>query len=211
VKEEVALEISMEKEGTIWLLLGTMLFLLDIIVVGFSRWEFPYGLVYALGAIGVGLVMNSDKPSLLGAVCAAINGALAAWIQIELTSFATAQIYAIISVFLLLFVILCELEYLAIGGKTKSAKYIVMVALLAWFLFPATYFLQRIRLGMPLPTETILYHGGIMLLAFVDFLAMLGVTSFKETKALRWILAFLAIIGAILLTAVLGWGLQLTH
>ena len=199
----------MEKEGTIWLLLGAMLFLLDILVVGVSRWEFPYGLVYALGAIGVGLVMNSDKPSLLGAVCAAINGALAAWIQIELTSYAVAQTYAVISVFLLIFVILSELEYLTIGGKTKSAKYIVMVALLAWFLFPAIYFLQRLRLNMPLPAETILYHGGIMLLAFVDFLAMLGLVSFKQTNTIRWILACIAMIGAILLTAVLGWGLRL--
>jgi len=205
----VSLKIDIEKEGTLWLILGAMLLILDIVVVGLNRWEFPYGLVYAIGAIGVGLVMNSDRPSLLAAVCAAVNGALAAWIQVELTYYTVAQTYAVISVFLLLFVVLSEAGYLIVGGKTGSAKYIVMVALLAWFLFPATYFLQRIRLGMPLPTETILYHGGIMLLAFVDFLAMLGVTSFKETKTLRWILAFLAIIGAILLTAVLGWGLRL--
>ena len=208
---EKVISLEIEKEGTLWLLLGALLFLLDIIVVGINRWEFPYGLVYAIGAIGVGIVMNSDRPSLLGAACAAINGALATWIQIELTYYTVAQTYAVISVFLLLFVILCELEYLAIGGKTKSAKYIVMVALLAWFLFPATYFLQRIRLGMPLPAATILYHGGIMALAFVDFLAMLGVTSFRETKTLRWVLAFITIIGAILLTVVLGWGLQLIH
>ena len=56
VEKVISLEI--EKEGTLWLLLGALLFLLDIIVVGVNRWEFPYGLVYAIGAILLTVVLG---------------------------------------------------------------------------------------------------------------------------------------------------------
>ena len=193
--------------GTIWLWLGVITLLLNIGVVGVERWEFAYGLLYSLGFLAVGLVLSKEEPGLLASIFAAIIGVVAVWVQLEPAGSAEASTYGIVSA--LLFFMFLVSEAVKIGGSASYARYAVLAALLAWFLFPASYFYQRITLGMELPAATILYHGGIMLLALLDFITFLGAVDFEQRENLRLLFAFLAIIGAFLLTAVLGWGLQL--
>jgi len=200
------LRIVEEKPGTLWIILGVITFLLNLIAVGIERWEFPYGMVYALGFLAVGLTLNIAEPSLITALSSTIIGMLATWIQISLAYYTEAQTYAAISMALLFIAILGELFSLI---RTPTAKYAAIASLLSWFLFPATYFYQRITLNMPLPIETILYHGGVMLLSLIDAIALMGALKFEQTKEIRLITAIAAIIGATLLTVVLGWGLQI--
>ncbi|RLI43681.1 hypothetical protein DRO59_00320 [Candidatus Bathyarchaeota archaeon] len=193
--------------GTLWLWLGIVTLLLNIGVVGVESWTFAYGLLYSLGFLAVGLVLSKEEPGLLASTFAAIIGVLAVWVQLGLAGQAEASTIGTVSVLMFLVFLACEM--VEVGGRAPYARYAVLAALLAWFLFPASYFYQRITLGMPLPAATILYHGGIMLLALLDFITFLGAVDFEQRENLRLLFAFLAIIGAFWLTAVLGWGLQL--
>jgi hypothetical protein len=193
--------------GTVWLWLGVVLLLIDFLVTGVSSWMFWYGLVYSLGFLGVGIILSSKKTSSIAAVSAVIIGLTAtalssAWI---VSSLATA-----LTVILFLVLLANEIGLLEWGGKSEYTKYATLAVFGAWFLWPLLYFYQRWQLGMPLPGQTIMYHGGVMLLAGVDFVTFLQASKMKNVALLRLLLVAVAIIGAVLLTVVLGWGLSLS-
>jgi hypothetical protein len=116
---------------------------------------------------------------------------------------------AVLSVVLFLCVLLNEMGYLEWGGQTSYAKYATMVSFAVWFIWPLLYFYQRWVHVAPITLETVLYHGGIMLLSALDFITFVGAVKFKEYHTLRVLFALMAILGAVLLTTVLGWGLTL--
>lgn len=193
--------------GTVWLWLGIITLILNFAFVGVSRWEFPYGVVYSLGFLAVGIILSSKEAGLISAVCASLIGVFAFLIQATLAYYTIAIAYAVISVILFLLVLI--LSYFEWGEQASYAKYATLAACTMWLLYPLTYFYQRLTLHMLLPYETIMFHGGIMLLAGVELFTFLGAVKFKGYSTVRTGLAGIAILGAVLLTAVLGWGLLL--
>jgi hypothetical protein len=194
--------------GTVWLWLGIVVLMLNFVFVGATGWAFAYGLVYGLGFLAVGIMLSSDKGMLIGGVCAGLIG-LSAVLMSSGTEFLSPWSTAILSVILFAVVVASEMGYLEWGGKSEYAKYATLVAFAAWMLWPLNYFYLRVTNAMPLPMETLLYHGGIMLLAGLDFITFLGLIKFKQYHMLRMLFAVAAILGAVLLTMVLGWGLAL--
>jgi hypothetical protein len=183
--------------------------LLDVLAVGVARWEFSYGLVYGLGFLAVGLMLSSEKGGVLGGICAGLIGLLVVLMQASATSFLAGVPSVVLSFILFLAVLLDEMGFLGWGGQTSYAKYATMVSFAAWFIWPLLYFYQRWALALPVPLETILYHGGIMLLAGLDLITFVGSIKFEWYHELRAFFALMAIVGAVLLTTVLGWGLTL--
>ena len=195
--------------GTVWIWLGIVTLLLNFAVVGITSWAFCWGLPLSLGFLAVGMILSSEKGGLLAGVCAGLIGLLAVLMDATGGQFLAATSTAVFSVILFALVLLNEFGYVELGGKSPYAKYATLVALAAWFLWPLIYFYQRVMHAMPLPMETLLYHGGLMLLAGLDFITFLGLIKFKQYHALRAVFAVGAILGAVLLTVVLGWGLTL--
>ncbi|MCJ7424728.1 hypothetical protein MUP01_10750 [Candidatus Bathyarchaeota archaeon] len=196
--------------GTLWLWIGAALLLLNLFVVGIASWAFWYGLTYSLGWIGLGIVLSVAKPRVLGAVCAALGGALAVVLSLQALAFITSQMAAGLSVVLFAGVILSESNMLKFGGCRSEAKYVTLLAFGSSALFGLLYFYNRLTSGLPLNYETVMYHGGIMLLAGFDFVTVLGAVKFGASSKIRLVLAVAAIFGAVLVTGVLGWGLTLT-
>jgi len=195
--------------GTVWLWLGIVELLLDFFVVGVARWEFTYGLVYGLGFLAVGIMLSSEKGGLVGGVCAGLIGLFAVLMEASAGGFLAGASGAVLSVVLFLCVLLNEMGYLEWGEQTSYAKYATLVSFAAWFIWPLLYFYQRWIHASPIGLETILYHGGIMLLAGLDFFTFVGAVKFKEYHTVRALFALMAIFGAVLVTMVLGWGLTL--
>jgi len=196
--------------GTLWLWVGVALLLLNVFVVGIARWEFWYGLTYCLGWIGLGVVLSVGKPGLLGAVCAALGGVLAVVLNLQALSFITSQMTTGLSVVLFAGVVLSESDVLKFGGRRPEAKYLTLLAFGSSALFGLLYFYNFLTLGLPLTYQTVMYHGGIMMLAGFDFVTVLGAVKFGASSKIRLLLAAVTIFGAVLLTGVLGWGLTLT-
>jgi len=195
--------------GTVWLWLGIVVLLLDVLAVGVARWEFSYGLVYGLGFLAVGLMLSSEKGGVLGGICAGLIGLFAVLMEATWGGPSAAASNAVFSFVLFLIVLLNEMGYLNWGGQTSYAKYATMVSFAAWFVWPLLYFYQRWAHALPVPLETMLYHGGIMLLAGLDLITFAGSIKFNGYHELRVLFALMAIVGAVLLTTVLGWGLTL--
>jgi len=195
--------------GTVWLWLGLVVLLLDIFAVGMARWEFTYGLVYALGFLAVGIMLSSDRGGVIGGVCAGLIGLFAVLMEASAGGFLAGASGAVLSFVLFLAVLLNEMGYLEWGGQTSYAKYATLIAFAAWFTWTLLYFYQHWVHALPIGLETILYHGGIMLLAALDLATFAGAVKFKEYHTVRLLFALMAIFGAVLLTTVLGWGLTL--
>ncbi|MEM3622813.1 MAG: hypothetical protein QXR76_03465 [Candidatus Bathyarchaeia archaeon] len=195
--------------GTVWLWLGIAVLLLDFVAVGVSRWEFSYGLMYGLGFLAVGVMLSSEKGGLIGGVCAGLIGLFAVLVEASGGTFLAATSGAVLSVVLFFLVVANETGYIEWGGKTEYAKYATLMAFAVWFIWPLTYFYNRWLYSTPVTFETILYHGGIMLLAGLDLLTFIGAVKFKEYHTVRALFALMAVFGAVLLTTVLGWGLTL--
>lgn len=195
--------------GTVWLWLGIVVLLLDLFVVGMANSAFANGLLYAFGFLAVGIMLSSEKGGVLGGISAGLIGLLAVLIEATQGGFLAAGSGAVLSVILFLAVLLNEMGYLEVAGQTTYAKYATLMAFAVWFLWPLTYFYNRWTGGLPITLETMLYPGGIMLLAALDLFTFVGAVKFKQYHTLRAIFAALAILGAVLLTVVLGWGLTL--
>lgn len=208
-----------ENAGMFWLWLGIALFLLNLFVVGPLRWEFAYGLTYALGFMAIGLVLShtdkqGDEATVLGSIFAALIGALAVLVEMTGGTFLAAASGAVISSILFVAVLIFEAGIFGKWGRQSSVKYVTLGAILLWFLWPLPYFWMRYSTyHLPIPTETILYHGGIMLLAFIDLITVAGLVKFDKEdnvrSGLRALFFAVAIIGALLTVGVLGWGLTL--
>jgi hypothetical protein len=195
--------------GTVWLWLGIVVLLLDVLAVGVARWEFPYGLVYGLGFLAVGVMLSSEKGGVLGGICAGLIGLFAVWNDATLSGFIGLPFVPALSAVLFIGVLASETGYLKWGEKTSYAKYATLVALAAWFVWPLIYFYQRWVHAWPITLETMMYHGGLMLLAGLDLITFVGSIKFEWYHELRLFFALMAIVGAVLLTTVLGWGLTL--
>lgn len=195
------------KVGTIWLWFGSVLLLLSFLFRDPS-W-FPNGILYALGALSVGLILSDEKPSIIASLLAVFTVLLAVPFQLpyDTLSITSAVVLAVI---MFVGILLLEFEVLKFGGYAGFAKYATMGALSIWALWPALYFYTRFTQDWAIPLETMLYHGGIMVLAGLDLVTLLGALKFNRLKELRVLLVLVAIVGAVLLTGSLGWGLQLS-
>jgi len=195
-----------------WALLSVVYLILALAFL-WGRWEFAYAIPYILGFASVAIVLSSDEPELIAAMCAALIGLTSVAIS-EPISGLLASSAAWISGVLFAILLLNEFgvfkEYSPYS--TKTAKYLVLVSFLAWFFWALNYFISRI-IYWPTPTaglpfETVLNHGGIMLLALNEALALLGI-KYKNQEVVSVIFALIAILGAFLLVTQLGWGLHL--
>jgi len=204
--------IDWKSTGTFWLWLGIVAFLLDLLVVGVSRWEFPYGLTYALGFIAIGIVLShtdrgKDEATVFGSFSAMLIGLIAVLVEITGGTFLGAMSGAVISVFLFIVVLVAELGHL--GKRLPQAKYATIAVFGAWVIWTLVYLIGRFTLSYLLNLPTIMYHGGIMVLAFVDGITFLGAWKFKYREETRLLFFVVALLGLVLTVGVLGWGLQL--
>jgi len=196
--------------GTVWLWIGITLLACNFAFVGMARWEFTYGLVYSLGFIALGAVLTIRNPTMLGGITAGLIGLIAVALTMNLLAMLTPTIAMMLAIVLFAAFVLAESKIIPHGGTPPAAKYAVMLALGAEVLFPFLYFYGRLFVSnLPLPMETIAYHGGIMLLAGMDFFTGIGAVKFKYRNELRIVFALMTIIGALLLTGVKHWGLNL--
>lgn len=200
--------------GTLWFWLGVILIAFDFIWVGINRFEFPYGLVYGLDFIVVGLVLGAQKPKVLTGLVAAALGFLvviseaSAWTALSVT---TAEI---ITFLLFGLVVVVEMGWINIGGQAlKEAKYMSLITIFAWVAWPAMYFYNRLMSNgaLPLTLETVTYHGGIMAFAAVDLITFFGAWKIlgKRYPYVRLLLFLVGVFGAYLTVGVAGWGLSL--
>lgn len=193
--------------GTFWLWLGIIAFLLNLFWIGASRFEFPYGLTYALGFIAIGIVLShtdkgKDEATIFGSFAAMLIGIIAVLVEVL-----GAMSSAVLSV--LLFIVVLAAEFGHLGKRLPQAKYATIAVFGAWFIWPVMYFYGRFVGALPLNLNTVMYHGGIMLLALIDAITFLGAWKFKYRDESRLLFFAIAALGMLLTVAVLGWGLQL--
>lgn len=200
-----------------WAVLGVVYLLLNFLVVGADRWEFPYGIIYALGFLSIAIVLNSSRPGFIAAICATITALLGVFISTLSLFVPGASIDAWLNGLMMLngmffiVAVLNELGYLEIGVNRPANKYYIMAPLAGWFLWGLMYFYARFTSGSTLNIPTILNHAGIMLLALFTMLRLTGGGGIRKSTMHNVVLALTAIsvLGAFIMTAVLGWGLQL--
>ena len=185
-----------------WLALGLIYLAIDFLVTGTARFEFMYGLLYAIGFISISLILAAARPSLIGGLMMAVIGTLAVFVQMITFEMTLAVGIAIVA----LVVVVADI----FGGfKWKSPQGVQYLTFVPFFLtiaWTVYYFYGRFTAGWPLPPATILNHAGIAVLAFDGILRVSGAS--KKTW-LTFIALGAAAIGAIWLTAGMGWGLQL--
>lgn len=200
--------------GTLWIWIGAILLLLDILVVngGPAAWSVYYGLTYALGWLAIGIILSIAKPTVLGALCATFAGLFAVALNFSiLPAYVTQQMAFGATAVLFIAILLFESHTIKIGKQQGEAKYLTFIALGTAALWGFLYLYNRITSGgtLPLNVQTVLYHGGIMLLAGFDVVTLLHTG--KSAWKIRLILAAIAILGALLVTWQLGWGLTLAQ
>jgi len=190
-------------QGAVWIWLGVLVLLFNHVVLGMGNPNYMAGLLSGLGFLSVGIVLSSARAGFLASICAALIGLLAVAVQTGWAQLGTGLTF---SVLLFIGLLLNELGVLELG-RSSAAKYAMLTAIGAWFLCSLLYLTQS---WPNVPFEVLLYRGGIMLLAGVDFLSFLGAWTFNHYEEARLLLALVAIAGAYATVAMLGVGLSLT-
>jgi len=186
-----------ENYGIQWLVIGVFVGLLNMALLG--RWEFFYAIPYAEGFIGLGAILIRKEAGMVGSASVAFLGMLSVLVSTGMIDPFTVSLAG---------VVLLVLAALNIGPKTSVAKYLTLAALGAWTVWAFVYFIDRIQYGLPIPFETLLYHGGVFGLSGFDFVTMLGHWKGRGTFVVRTAFAIAIIIGAIMLVGLRHWGLQ---
>jgi hypothetical protein len=214
-----------KKTSMYWFWLGVLEVLLDLFIVGVSRWEFPYGIAYGFGMISFALVLahenkQGDESTFAGAILAMFAGLLIVLLEATTGGFFGAVTVAVLNVILFIGVVTFELGILKFKSlKSKYASLILIGTFLAWFVWPIVYFYQRYQMALSENINTLMYHGGISLLAGFEILAIImQVADLKfgsgkkkdDYYGIPLLFFFVAVLGMLLTVGVLGWGLQLT-
>jgi hypothetical protein len=208
--------------GTVWIWIGLALLLLNLLVWyqnnPSNNWTIYYGFAYSFGWLAVGFILSMKKPTIWGALCASFAGLFAVVLNLSALSFITDQLAAGATIVLFFVVLVIESGVMKIGKPEADSKYITMMALGASALWGIVYLYDRISgngglTPQNLPFQAIMYHGAIPLLAGLDVLTLLRTSGHKNIWKIRVTLAFVAIVGALLLTQGIGlnvpWGLTL--
>ena len=185
-----------------WLVLGLVYLAIDVLITGSARFEFMYGLLYAISFVCIALVLGSQKPGLLSGLMVAVVGTLAVFVQ--MISF--DMMFAVGLALVALIVLLADIFGLIKWKSTQGVQYLTFVPFFLTLAWTVYYFYGRFTGGLPLIPATILNHGGIALLAFDGILRVSGAS---KKEWLTYIALVAAIFGALWLTAGMGWGLQL--
>lgn len=187
--------------------LGITYILISFFVIGTTQWEFPYGILYGLGFFAVAIVLAAKKIGFLAGLMGAMVPGFATFV-----STGGFEANAGMWVGFIGFAVLLANEYGVIEWqkRTVGAKYLVFAPLIFWLIWAFSYFWIRFTQGWEMPIATILNHGGIALLSLDAILYLSGILK-KTQQWLKWIGLGAAVMGAIWLTAILGWGLQLAH
>ncbi|MGB9774729.1 MAG: hypothetical protein ACPL4I_12040 [Bacteroidota bacterium] len=199
-----------------WALLAVVYALLAFAYLQ-GRWEIWYAVPYILGFASVAFVLTEEKPKLVTSLCAALIGVLSVVASGYSSTGALGpgqivqtQSIAVITVVLFAVLLVSEFGFIDIGGKSSATRYLVLAAFLAWAIWAFDYFRLRMLYGLPIPLETVLNHGSIMLLGVNEALKMVGV-KYEYQDELSVLFALAACLGAVLLVASLGWGLGLLN
>ena len=207
---------ELDGAGFPWLALALVYLALNFFVQGTTHFAFPFTMVYALAflLIAIALSKGSEKVGTLFGFMTFACGMLAMMVSRGYVSPPSTGM--ILSFLFFAIALLNEFGILSYGGKTVNGKWLVMGALAGIFLFTMFWMLYRFGL-IPSATSGLLYTGeapwhavinhlGLMLLAGVDMLLMLGFGSWEKWRNYRWIFLGLALIGALAIVAS-GWGL----
>ncbi len=194
-----------------WAMLSAVYLILALWFL-WGRWELSYAIPYVLGFAAIAIVLSAedDEPGLIASLCAALIGLASVAISEPIGGLQSSSA-AWISGVLFVGLLLNEFKVVEVGGHQKVARYLLLVSFLAWFFWALNYFISRLVYwsGLTgLPLETVLNHGGIMLLALNEALALLGI-EYKNQNVVSVVFALVAILGAFLLVSQLGWGLHL--
>lgn len=190
-----------------WGITALLYLLLGFFVITPERWEFTYSIIYALGFLSVAIVLAAKKPGFLASLMAVFIPGFV--IFANLYAFQGSAVGSMWVAVVGFFILLAN-EYGIIEWKkrTVNMKYLILAPFFFWLIWVVTYFWSCINYQMELPIATILNHGGIAILSLDGILRLLGVIKEKQLW-MMWIGLGATIIGALWLTAVLGWGLQL--
>jgi hypothetical protein len=188
-----------------WLVLGIVYVLLNVLAVGIARQEFQWGILYALGFVGIALVLAENSPSLISGSGVAVIGVAVVFAQLEAIPITPALVLGILGFMMVVAAGLDIIDYKT-KGDFRVLTLVPMFLLLAWTML---YFYGRITnpayhgsLNLP----TVLNHGGIAILCFDG---ILRVTGASKKYYLTMIGLGAGVIGAVWLTEILGWGLAL--
>jgi hypothetical protein len=206
---------ELDGAGFPWLALALVYLVLNFFVQGTTSIAFAYTMVYALAflLIAIALSKGSEKVSVLFGFMTFACGMLSMMVS---RGYIDKMSGMTLSIVFFAIALLSEFGVLSYGGKTVNGKWLVMGALAGIFLFTMFWMLYRFGL-IPSATSGLLYTGeapwhavinhlGLMLLAGVDMLLMLGFGSWEKWRNYRWIFLGLALIGALAMAAS-GWGL----
>jgi len=187
-----------------WMVLGLVYLAIDFLITGTARFEFMYGLLYAISFVCIALVLGSTKPGLLSGLMVAMVGTLTVFVQMITFNMMLAVGLALVALIVLLADIFGAIKW----KSTQGVQYLTFVPFFLTLAWTVYYFYGRFTGGLPLPPATILNHAGIALLAFDGILRVSGAS---KKEWLTYIALIAAIFGALWLTAGMGWGLQLIH
>jgi len=201
--------------GLVYILIGVSLALIDIGIVGYGSYTFWYGLTYAAAIGGIGVVLSRKEPSFLASLFASLAVLTSVVSSLNLApTFLTADVAAALSGGL--FIAVLVFEFAIPIWKNEASRYFTLIALAALAVFSLTYFWARLTTPTSsLNFYTVLYHGSLMALAGFDLLTLLRANKIGKAKIKdyiaysRTLLAVITIIGALLLTGLVGWGLTL--
>lgn len=191
-----------------WVLIGAVMLLFNFIIITPSRWEFPYGIAYAIASFAIAILQSSKAPGVLAGLFTALIGGLT--IFVSLGGF-SANVGMWLGGFLFLGILANEYGLIEWKGRSVNIKTLVAIPFVMWLIWGLTYFGARVTdprgIFAQLPLQTILYHGGFMALSFWELLRVIGV-EIKNHWKVSLALTFITILG-MFLTVAMGWGLAL--
>ena len=170
-----------------------------------GRWEWWYGVAYALSFMTVALVTASTTPGTITMLAAVANPFLSMYMSLQGIS---PEFGCGIIAMLFIAALLNEKGIIEWRGRQVGGWWVAALAYIAWFLFALSYFLARLQHGWPLNLETILNHGGLLVWSLMETINLMGKTN-QQTYMLTLLSWAATIIGAIMLVLVAGWGLAL--
>jgi len=195
-----------------WIVLCLVYGVSNFFVQGLSHVAFPYTMVYTLAFLLIAVTVSKSVERGKNAEIGTLFGIMTLFVG--LLTFVTSMGFITSQAGMWLAIVFTVIAFLNEFGVIESRyspdnKYCVLAALGGIFLFGLTYFLARLGLMPagwplsywvgPLPWHTVINHLGIMMLAGLDMVLLLGIGDWKEDswKYARWGCFALAIIGAL--------------
>lgn len=194
---------------------GIAVLLINLLLVGWTRWEFMYAIPYGLALVALSLVIVSNKPDILSGL---ISTALTVMVIFTSIGLLNATWSALISFILFVALILNILKVFKYKTNT-SVRWITTASMVFLIIWIAIYFAGRLtnQFAEPLNLATIIYHFGVVVISGIG-IPMIAVSDRKKHKIATMIsivgLAMI-VLGALWLAAPpgigYGWGLNLVQ